>query len=291
MKKVVIGHLREGMISGQTVCNDRGIILVVEGASLTKSMITRLKSFDIDWINIKDESENELVQQPNISEATVQKTISAVKNLTDGIVDCRAVSIKKNISVIETIISSALDLSFVQNAIMTCAKDEILYEHSLRTAIFSTNMGLAKGYNELHLKNLAICALLHDCGMEQKFEENDFEHPFLGFIKLRDNLDIDMLVALVCLQHHEHYDGSGFPFGFSRTQIAEFSSLIAVADFYDRLLIKNSDPRKAMFQTIEKKNTLFDPAMIELFGSTIDWSRFYNISHSLPDKQEMHKPE
>lgn len=38
MKKIMIDDLREGMISEQTICNDRGMILVAKGISLTTSI-------------------------------------------------------------------------------------------------------------------------------------------------------------------------------------------------------------------------------------------------------------
>ncbi len=280
MSKIAIDQLCEGMISDQTVYNEQGIILVASGVTLTNFIITQLKKFDIETVSVKDK--DELIQNLSPCTSSVKKAIAAVKDITDDILDCRTITIKKNITAIEEIISSALDKSFVQDIMDTFAKDEILFKHSIRTAIFSTNMGLIKRYTIDNLEKLAICTLLHDCGMEKKFKENDLEHSFLGFEKLRKNLDIDMLTALVCLQHHEHYDGSGFPFSFSRTQIAEFASLVAVVDYYDRLLIKNADPRKAMFNTIEKKNKLFAPDMIELFGSTIDWARFYTIPANIP---------
>ncbi len=282
MRKVAIDQLQEGMISDQTVYNEQGIILVASGVSLTNFIIKQLKKFDLETIRVKDEAE--LVQSSNKYTDTppVQKTIAVMKDITDDILDCRAIAIKKNITAIEEIISLALGMPFVQEIMDNCAKDEILFRHSIRTAIFSINMGLIKRYSISNLEKLAICTLLHDCGMEKKFKENDVEHPFLGFEKLRKNLDIDIIVALVCLQHHEHYDGSGFPFSFSRTQIAEFASLVSVVDYYDRLLIKNADPRKAIFKTIEKKNKLFDPSMTELFGATIDWARFYSIPTNIP---------
>lgn len=107
--------------------------------------------------------------------------------------------------------------------------------------------------------------------------EGDKQHPLVGFNTLRKQPDIDMLIAVVCLQHHECYNGSGFPFAFKRSQITEFACLLGVVDYYDRLLLKNDDPRKSMFETIGKKNILFDPTMVEIFSSTIDWSRLYHI--------------
>lgn len=286
MGKVAINQLKEGMISDQTIYNDQGLILVASGVTLTNFIINQLQKLDITNVKVKDEAEaaceNTLTQNPRTYPVAVRKVIAAVKDITDDILDYRAISIKNNISAIEDIISAALEKPFVQEFMANCAVDEILFKHSIRTAILSTNMGLIKKYTVPNLEKLAISTLLHDCGMENKFNDTDLEHPFLGFEKLRKNPDIDMLTALVCLQHHEHYDGSGFPFSFSRTQIAEFAALVAVADYYDRLLINGEEPRKAMFKTIEKKNKLFNPNMTEMFGATIDWSRIYSISTDSP---------
>jgi len=262
------------MISSQTICNNRGIILVAKGVSLTDSIISRLKNFNIEIVNIKDDGE--LIKSCSTFTSTAQKVISSVKDITASLFELKTINVKSNITAIEEVIHSVLDRSFVQEFLETCANDEVLYKHSLRTAILSTNMGLIKGYDNLNLQYLAMSAIVHDCGMGKEFKEDE-EHAFSGFVKLRNNLDVDMVIALVCLQHHEHYDGNGFPFSSGRTQISEFASLLAVVDHYDRLLMKNNDPRKALFDTIGQKNILFDPNMIDLFAATIDWPRIYSI--------------
>lgn len=274
MKKYIVDDLQVGMISDQTICTDRGIILVGKGICLTDSIITRLKKFKIEEIGIKEESD-EVIQTSSTSTIIAKKAISTVIDLTDNIFNCRTLNVKDNIGSIEVVIHSVLKRTFIQEFLGVCDKNELLYQHSLRTAILSVNLGIIQKWDSLNLEYLAMCAILHDCGMGKEFKEHDTEHPFLGFTQLRENPDIDMLIAVVCLQHHEYYDGTGFPFAFKRTQIAEFACLLAMVDYYDRLLMKNNDPRKAMFETIGKKNILFDPTMIEVFGSTIDWSRLY----------------
>lgn len=279
MKKVIIADLQEGMISNQTIYNDRGIILVGQGVSLTNSIINRLKKTNITYAEIKDD-ESIADCQPSIP--VDQKAISAIKGLSDGLFELKTVNVRNNIAAIEEVVHSVLDRPFIQEFLENCASDELLYKHSLRTAILSINMAIIKGYNMLDLRQLAMSAIIHDCGMGKEFKEDE-EHAFLGFIKLRERADVDMGIALVCLQHHERYNGNGFPFAFSRTQISEFASLLAVADHYDRLLMKNCDPRKSLFDTIGQKNTHFDPGMIEVFASTIDWPRIYNIHLTFPE--------
>lgn len=273
MKKFSVDDLREGMISDQTICTDRGMILVAKGICLTDSIIKRLKKFKIEVIGIREDGDE--IQTSSTSTAIAKETISTVIDLTDNIFNCRTLSVKDNIGTIEEIIHSILKRPFIQDFLSISNQNELLYKHSLRTAIISINMGIIQKWDSLNLEYLGMCAILHDCGMGKEFKEQDTEHPFLGFTQLRENPEIDMLIAVVCLQHHEYYNGTGFPFAFKRTQIAEFACLLSMVDYYDRLLIKNNDPRKAMFETIGKKNILFDPIMIEVFSSTIDWSRLY----------------
>lgn len=279
MRKISIDDLLEGMISNQTICNDRGIVLVAKGITLTNPMIKGLRKFNIGNIDVQEDFES--TQSLSSSTSIALKTISTVIDLTDNVFDSRTINAKNNIGEIEKVMYSVLKRPFIQEFLKLCASNELLYKHSLRTAILSINMGLIQKWNFMNLELLAMCAILHDSGMEQEFDASDKEHPFLGFIKLRSDMDIDMLIAVVCLQHHENYDGSGFPYSFRRTQITEFACLLAIVDYYDRLLMMINDPRQALFETIGKKNTFFDPSLVDLFSSTIDWSRLYNIPINL----------
>lgn len=276
MKKMNIDDLQEGMISDQTICTDRGMILVAKGVSLTNSIINRLKKFSIEVFAIQEDGD-ETVPIFSTSTVTAKKAISTVLDLTDTVFNSRTLNVKNNVNDIESVMHSILKRPFIQDFLDVCGNNELLYKHSLRTAILGINMGLIQKWSFLDLEYLGMSAILHDSGMGTEFCESDTDHPFLGFTKLRENADIDMVIAVVCLQHHEYYNGSGFPFAFKRTQITDFACLLSIVDYYDRLLLKNNDPRKAMFETIGKKNILFDPTMVEIFGSTIDWSRLYSI--------------
>lgn len=282
MKKINIDDLKEDMVSNQTIFNERGTILVAQGVSLTDSIIKRLKKINIAFVDIKDE--DEVPANCSTSTHTAKQAIAAVADLSEGLFALKTINVRNNLDTIEKVVHSVLERPFIQEFLEGCAGDQILYKHSLRTAILSTNLGLIKGYDELNLQYLAMSAIVHDCGMGKKFIEDE-DHALQGFIKLRENLDVDMVIALVCLQHHERYDGHGFPFSCGRTQISEFARLLAVVDHYDRLLMYNSDPRKALFDTIGQKNVQFDPSMIELFAATIDWPRIYNIHSTVPNKK------
>jgi len=72
------------------------------------------------------------------------------------------------------------------------------------------------------------------------------------------------------LQHHERYDGSGYPEGISGKKITQFGRVIAIADVYDAM---TSDrpyrvammPSEVMEYLMGGAGTLFDPDMVYLF--------------------------
>lgn len=266
MKSYSLNDLKPGMIANQTICDSRGIILIARGITLTESYINRLHNFKIHRVMIQEEADFSPLSStiPPVVQQTMDTLTKLFKNLTaDKIMD-----VQKNAFKIEQVIYSILEKPAVQAFLEIDPQTEFLFRHSLRTTIIALHMGLLQGYDYLNLEYLGMCALMHDCGMGQDFIEENTAHALLGFEKLRNNLDIDMIISLVCLQHHECYDGSG-PFSFRKVQITEFARLIAVADHYDRLLMKNNTPRQAIFKIVDNAGTLFDPSMVRLFESTI----------------------
>ena len=266
---IALEDLKEGMICSQTICDNRGMILIGRGVKLTKAYIQGLQKFKVSVIDIQDESQEEVTENLPVLKAKAQVCVYSITGLIEDIDKYRTVKISKNASRIEQVLYSVLEKSPIQDFLEAERQNEVLYKHSLRTTILSIIMGINAGYNFLNLEYLAMGALLHDCGMGRFFKEDNDAHSFLGFLKIRNNAELDMIVAMICLQHHERFDGSGFPFQFKKTEIIEFARLVAVADHYDRLLMQQFTPREAVFDVLSGGGTLFDKTMVELFSSTM----------------------
>jgi len=266
MKSYALNDLKPGMIANQTLCDSRGTILIARGVTLTESYINRLHNFKIRRVMIQEEVD---FSPPSSTILHVkQQTMDTLTILFKHLTEDKIMNVQKNAFKIEQVIYSILEKPIVQTFLEIDPQKDFLFRHSLRTTILSLNMGLLQGYDYLNLEYLGMCALMHDCGMGQDFIEEDTDHAFLGFEKLRNNLDMDMIISLVCLQHHECYDGSG-PLSFRKVQITEFARLIALTDHYDRLIMKNNTPRQAIFKIVGCSGTLFDPYMVKLFESII----------------------
>lgn len=266
MKIIPTAELQEGMISNQTICDAKGTILIARGITLTRAYIQGLKKFNIREIQIQEDDKPLTLY--SLFTSTARQAITATEDRLKCFINNKFFNIENNSYRILQIIYSILDKPSIQIFLENNTQNFILYNHSIRTTILAINMGLSKKYDYLNLEYLAMSALIHDCGMGQEFLDESAEHSSIGFAKIRNNLDLDMIIALVCLQHHEHFDGSGL-LSFRKTQITEFARLITIADYYDRLIMKNNTHRQAIFKVLDGSNTLFDPDMVKIFERTL----------------------
>lgn len=103
------------------------------------------------------------------------------------------------------------------------------------------------------MQSMAMACLFHDIGKTKlpkelthlKMEEMNEEqlslykqHPLLGFEILDENKMINNTVKQVVLQHHETYDGQGFPYGIKGSKILLMANIVCLVDHFVDLMIK-----------------------------------------------------
>jgi HD-GYP domain-containing protein (c-di-GMP phosphodiesterase class II) len=133
------------------------------------------------------------------------------------------------------------------------------------------------------LAKLGMGLLLHDIGKmvvptevlnkPGKLDADEWElvktHPEAG-VALLDSATISPLVRSVVRDHHERYDGSGYPRGIAGDDIGEFPRLAAVADVYDAITSQRpyaaAEPAHVGVKVIaEGDGSAFDPAVVGVF--------------------------
>ena len=71
----------------------------------------------------------------------------------------------------------------------------------------------------------------------EELDEKEFEeikkHTILGFQHLVRQCFMKGLVTIVAIQHHERFDGSGYPKGLAGDKIHEYARIVAIADLFD----------------------------------------------------------
>lgn len=77
----------------------------------------------------------------------------------------------------------------------------------------------------------------------------------------------------VCLYHHKHYDGSGYPAGLSGHDIPYVARLAAVCDVYDALTTvrpyKHAWSQAAAVEAMMQSRGHFDPVLLNQFVSKL----------------------
>jgi putative two-component system response regulator len=147
----------------------------------------------------------------------------------------------------------------------------------------AVRVGVGLGFSGIDLESLRIASALHDIGIvgipgsilskKQRLSEREMEiarkHPFLGS-KLMEGVPGMEDARRIILEHHESFNGTGYPYGLKGEEISSGGRILAVAEFYDS--ITSERPHRGKLRTDEAlqmvKNgagTLFDPAVVRLF--------------------------
>jgi response regulator RpfG family c-di-GMP phosphodiesterase len=163
------------------------------------------------------------------------------------------------------------------------AKDPYTRGHSDRVRRMSMRIGMKMGFSEERLENLVFGALLHDIGkigirdevLQKKGqltpEEYQYvqQHPLIG-VKIVEGVDFFKDKISMIRNHHEHFDGSGYPDGLMGETIPLEARIIAVSDAFDAMTSLRPH-RKAMpvedviLEMGKGKGKQFDPRILEIF--------------------------
>jgi putative nucleotidyltransferase with HDIG domain len=172
-------------------------------------------------------------------------------------------------------------------------RDADTYDHSKRTVKISLLLGRECGLDHLEMRSLEFGALLHDIGkigvpdnvLRKPGKLNAFEwatmrrHPLLGEGILSGLRFLDGARTIVA-QHHEKWDGSGYPLGLRGEEIALSARVLFVADAFDAM---TSDrvyrPAKSYAEAVAELDACsgkhFDPRVVAAFHRfpQSDWER------------------
>lgn len=275
MRYISLDAITEDMILSEDIKDNMDRILVVKGATLTKHKIDKLREFDIAGIYVEDEWSADIFIAPAVTEQLAKSTIQALQEMDLEKIEVCA-------GEIVDVLMSAED--YMHDMATIKAYDENTFEHCLNVAIEAVTMGIGLGYNFYRLKNLAVGAMLHDVGKTQLPIEiinkegslTDEEmalvktHPTKGYMLLARDILTYAATRQVVHQHHENWDGTGYPRGLKEEQIYELAMVTHICDVYDALIskrsYKNPFPIKQAVETLyEGEGTMYNPELLESF--------------------------
>jgi putative nucleotidyltransferase with HDIG domain len=165
-------------------------------------------------------------------------------------------------------------------------RDAETSEHSERVVRLSLLLGRELGLNSRKMKSLEYGSLLHDIGKVGVPDsilrkpgrltllewDKMRQHPLLG-VQILSGIEFLRGASLVVGQHHERWDGQGYPFGLRGDEIDRNARIFAVADAFDamtsdRVYHRRKTLEAAVTELRRCAGQQFDPEVVEAFNDS-----------------------
>jgi HD-GYP domain-containing protein (c-di-GMP phosphodiesterase class II) len=190
---------------------------------------------------------------------------------------------------VEPLVGRIVDAIFTQqDALLPLARlkqhDSYTFQHSVSVCALMTAFGRTLAVPPEIIREIAIGALLHDVGKARipdeilnkpgKLTDAEFErmksHVVQSKIILQATPGISPVALEVAAQHHERFDGSGYPNRLKGEAISLYGRMAAIVDVYDaitseRVYHKGMAPTEALRKLLDWSANHFEPKLVQAF--------------------------
>ena len=163
-------------------------------------------------------------------------------------------------------------------------------QHVRRVAEYSKLLAKTMGLSEAEVENIKIAAMMHDLGkllisyeiIEKKGELTNEEYEIMKMhakygwdILANSEGEIIEMARIIALEHHERWDGKGYPQGLMKNEISLYAQIVSVADVFDALTSERAykkawDVETAKKEIIQQRGEQFSPTVVDAFVSCFD---------------------
>lgn len=211
------------------------------------------------------------------------------------------VTIAVNLRIKHKMIDAGHDIIATQRELMASLGDVIetrseeTASHVQRITRLSVLLGDLVGISVEQRQQLEICASMHDIGkigIPDEILKNPGKltpeemavmrtHTLIGHsIFCTSPNPLFQIAATIALEHHERWDGAGYPHGKKEGEIHLLSRIVSLVDVFDALLTKRLykeawDPARAKLHIASESGRAFDPTMTKVFLD--HWDEFCQV--------------
>jgi cyclic di-GMP phosphodiesterase len=271
------------------------VVVMISGMQTVESAIGALRLGAFDYLMKPfDLRQVEAVVKRALEHYDLVVAKQRYENHLEELVEQRTIELDKALNSLEGAYRSTLKA--LTAALET--RDSETHGHSERVVTYSLRLGREYGLNNEEMKALEFGSLLHDIGKigvpdsilrkPAKLTEEEWvrmrEHPVHGQQILRG---IEFLegASRVVAQHHEKWDGTGYPLGLRKEEIDICARIFSVADAFDAItsdrVYRRGKPYEAAAQELDDwAGRQFDPKIVEAFHRVPkeDWEELHRQS-------------
>jgi putative nucleotidyltransferase with HDIG domain len=162
--------------------------------------------------------------------------------------------------------------------------DKYTFEHSVSVGVLMLSFARELGLERSVIHEIGVGALLHDIGKIKtpdnilnkpgRLTDDEFEIMRRHVVYSREVLEqtggVTATALAVAAQHHERYDGSGYPLKLKGDEISQFGQMAAIVDVYDaisadRCYHKGEEPTAVLRKLLEWSRFHFNEALVHQF--------------------------
>ncbi len=250
--KLLVSDLLPGMKLARSVYGHNGEVLLRKNVTLTNKYIAALKRHKVTMVYIDNPMTSDFdsfAAEKSLSDEIKTQTL---KTLKDWFHSPQVSSFKRMTESLEIVIDEILSGKLLTGSLAEIsATDSYTFTHSVDVCFLSLSVGIIMGYSRPDLVALGIGALLHDLGKTRvspqilhkaerlnKEEYNEIQkHAEWSYLLMKEKGgdEITPLSLTIAHQHHERYNGKGYPFGLKGDEIEPMSSICAICDVYNAM--------------------------------------------------------
>jgi len=283
------------------------VVVMVSGLQTVESAIDALRLGAFDYVMKPfDLRQVEAAVKRALEHHELIEAKQRYENHLEELVEQRTAELDRTLGSLEEAYRSTLEA--LTAALET--RDSETHGHSERVVTYSLRLGQEYGLDGERMKSLEFGALLHDIGKigvpdailrkPTRLTEEEWvvmrEHPLHGQQILR-GIEFLLGASRVVAQHHEKWDGSGYPLGLAAEEIDICARIFAVADAFDaitsdRVYRRGKSYEDAARELDEWAGRQFDAKVVKAFHRVPreDWEDLYRRSLSRKEERfEVHQ--
>jgi HD-GYP domain-containing protein (c-di-GMP phosphodiesterase class II) len=289
LRRISVDSAQMGMTLARDIYDTLGKLVLEGGTTLDVAHMPVLSRLEVGSIIVQDSRVDDVVIVPLIPEDVEAQAVRLVYSLLAGNQAGLPEHIKIDLQTVARIIKRMIQGFYSTfmgeiNPEGCRSKGNFEYIHPVKVAELSMMIGKEAGLSRPELELLGEAALLQNVGytllpdgfitnlnVEAEEKSSEFrKHPEMGHRILSHQKDLDARIAEAVWQHHEQWDGKGYPQELKGDKISTFARIIAIARTYHALVSERrgqkpySPPEAAEF-IVAFSGELFDPALVQTF--------------------------
>jgi len=292
MRSITLDEIQPGMYLSQPLMADDGTVLLYEGIEIKERYIEYLRKQGFTSLFIGEPAIGAAAEGgEDFYDAKHQKqAVAAAREAVSNFRVGRGINLDKVKNAVSALINRlGQNPEDMIHLLDMRRKEEYIFSHAVNTCILSVMTGMAMGYDARQLDEVGLAAMLHDIGKIKfsrrlarqfpdglsKSDKAEYRrHPFYSMEILREHQNLSANVVNACFQHHERWNGSGYPMGLKGDAISPYAQIISIADVYDRLIVgmPHREPTPVYYAAAilnKAAGEYFDPAIVDKFAQSV----------------------